>query len=98
MLRCLETNSTLEEFCLKETDVTEDLVKSYKDEPEKEPTEDIYCYVHCIFTNMGLIDEEGNVVVKAFMEIMPNVEEECLKKAPKIQECNDMASLKNCSI
>nr|CAI5817259.1 unnamed protein product [Callosobruchus analis] len=38
---------------MKEAEISEDIVESYQEDPEKEPTEDYYCYLHCLFTEIG---------------------------------------------
>ncbi|VEN62049.1 unnamed protein product [Callosobruchus maculatus] len=91
-------NQTLIDYCMKEAEIGEDIVESYQEDPDKEPTEDYYCYLHCLFTEIGLLSEDGDVVVDVFKTIFDEVDEECLKKLPKITECNDMENFDECDM
>ncbi|XP_072380395.1 uncharacterized protein [Diabrotica undecimpunctata] len=89
-------NVTIKDYCIKETGISPDKVKKIEEDSEEEVDEQGYCYVHCIFVSMDLIDSKGKLDVKKTMEAFDDMDEECLKKVPKIMECTDMAALDDC--
>ncbi|KAJ8916645.1 hypothetical protein NQ315_000290 [Exocentrus adspersus] len=93
-----ESNATLSDYCIQETEITQELVDEYTSDPKKEPTEDFYCYLHCIFTGLGLVGDDGTVDVDSFKIVFEKVDVECLKTVPKIVECTDMKALDKCDV
>ncbi|XP_057670168.1 uncharacterized protein LOC130902229 [Diorhabda carinulata] len=89
-------NVTVKDFCIKETGISKEKVKQMEDESIEELDEDCYCYLHCIFISLKLIDEKGKLDVMKTMKEFPDFNEECLKKVPQIMECTDIAALDVC--
>nr|APC94291.1 odorant-binding protein 18 [Pyrrhalta aenescens] len=89
-------NVTVKDYCIKETGVSGEKVKKMEDESLEELDEDCYCYLHCIFITLKLIDDKGNLDVTKTLKEFPDFDEECLKKVPKIMECTDIAALDDC--
>nr|CAI5825734.1 unnamed protein product [Callosobruchus analis] len=58
----------------------------------------LYIIVEILLPCLGLLSEDGDVVVDAFKAIFDEVDEECLKKMPKIIECNDMENFDDCDM
>nr|QUP79544.1 odorant binding protein 51 [Monochamus saltuarius] len=90
-----EKNITVAVHCMQETQVTQEIVDSYMEDPEKEPTEDFYCYLQCIFTGVGLIDENGDLDLDLYKSMFAT-DVDCLKDVPKITKCTDMEALSDC--
>nr|AUF72983.1 odorant-binding protein [Anoplophora chinensis] len=91
----LEKNITLAAHCMEEAKVTQEVVDTYMEDPEKEPTEDFYCYLQCVFTGVGLIDENGDLDIDLYKSMFV-VDVDCLKDMPKIVKCTDMEALSEC--
>nr|AQY18968.1 odorant-binding protein [Galeruca daurica] len=90
------SNVTVKDFCIKETGISLQKVKQMEDESIDELDEDCYCYLHCIFISLKLIDDKGKLDVAKTLEEFPDFNEECLKKVPQIMECTDMAAFDDC--
>ncbi|CAG9861704.1 unnamed protein product [Phyllotreta striolata] len=91
-----KANVTVKEFCIKDTKISPEKVKQIEDDSLEEADEEAYCYLHCLFVELELIDSKGQLNVKAVMEEFKDFDEACLKKVPKITQCTDMAALDEC--
>lgn len=92
-----DQNVTFVTHCVEETGISMDFetFESFIGDTSKEPPEEFYCYLQCVFTDTGLIDENGDVNIELYTSMFP-ADKECLKKVPQIVKCTDMKILAEC--
>nr|ALR72502.1 odorant binding protein 14 [Colaphellus bowringi] len=91
------SNSTIKDYCIKEVEISEEKVNKFEKNPDDTPDEDIMCYTHCILVTLGVVDDDGKIIIEKFTKIFDKYDMECVKKIPKILECTDLINLNKCA-
>ncbi|KAH1017142.1 hypothetical protein HUJ05_007847 [Dendroctonus ponderosae] len=95
-------NNKIRDFCIDDSGVSIEMVENLLANPEKQLIDVESCYVHCIFTEMGLLSENGNVEVEKFKSLKaseaPYIDLTCLEEIKSIDHCNEMMILRACHV
>nr|AIX97030.1 odorant-binding protein 15 [Monochamus alternatus] len=86
--------AALHKTCVAETGVDEALIHKANSEKVLEDDEKLKCYVKCIMTQSGCMDDDGTVDVEAIIEIIPEEVKE--KGAPIIRTCGSKVGANHC--
>lgn len=91
----------MDEYCQKQTGIKEEEIRTIQTElAEKirdEYSESFYCYILCVFTETGIINDEGVFFIEKYKkETNEKVDEKCLLNVPIISECSDVAFIISC--
>lgn len=98
----MNSNVTVDEYCQKQAGITSEEKESFfaeydEDKSSSEFSESFYCYVRCVFTETGIINEEGVFSIEEYKKIADEtVDDECLKKVPIISECSHVSFIIMC--
>nr|QKV34996.1 Odorant binding protein 16 [Dendroctonus adjunctus] len=95
-------NDKIRNFCIDDSGVSVEMVENLLANPEKDLIDVESCYVHCIFTEMGLLSENGNVEIENFESLKaseaPYIDLNCLDKIKSIDNCCEMMLLRACHV
>nr|QUP79525.1 odorant binding protein 32 [Monochamus saltuarius] len=86
--------AALHKTCVAETGVDEGLIHKANSEKVLEDDEKLKCYVKCIMTQSGCMNDDGTVDVEAIVDIIPEEIKE--KAAPKIRACGSKVGANHC--
>lgn len=93
-----EANITVEDYCLKENKLTKEEIDASLNDDSEKPSERFLCYLRCVFTETGMIKENGKLNVGEIVANFEETDESCLEKIDSIKACSDMEKIDECSM